>query len=98
MMSDVDFTWQVFAEIGALGVILWLVWYAVTKTLPGMVDKHNAALQQQRDDFRAELAEQRLDFKDSLDKDRTEFKEALERERQVFEDSLERILGSKGAA
>ena len=79
-MNTVDIV-KLVANIGSLGIICWLVWHTFTHTIPRLADSFNAALGDQREDFKEALVTQR-DF----------FAQQMERERQVEDGQTSKIV------
>lgn len=51
-------TWNL-ANLGAVGLVCYLLWYGITATLPQMQDKFHTLISQRDEWFRQELKEQR---------------------------------------
>ena len=43
------------ANLGAVGVLVWFLWYAVTQQLPAVQERFHAELERERNLFRDEL-------------------------------------------
>ena len=60
-------------QLGAAGILAWLVVYATKKTIPGLLNTFKDALAQQREDFRAFVTEQREFFSERIDAEHKRF-------------------------
>ena len=67
MLEMITTVGDVGLPIAAAGLMLWLVWYAVTKMFPKIQKDFSDTIGLQRQDFTESLLEQRTTFRESLD-------------------------------
>lgn len=78
---------SVFANIPALGFVIWLAHRMTTTTIPRLVE-----------DFKTELKDIRADFRDVLETQRADFSEMVKSQQQGFESMLVKQADAHEAA
>jgi homospermidine synthase len=72
---------NLIGDLGAIGLVFWLVYKTTTHTIPRLAKEYSDSEQRQRSDFKEILQQQRIDFL-----------QALERERQFQTNQADRII------
>lgn len=67
MLEIVTMVGNVGLPIAAAGLMLWLVWYAVTKLAPRIQESFATTLSEQRSEFTVALVDQRETFKETIE-------------------------------
>lgn len=71
-MDPSAFHWSdLFNNTGAFGLVGWIVWHILSKTIPDLLAKHALEMTHARDSFIAALRDQRTDFREELNHERS---------------------------
>lgn len=86
---------QMIERLGSFGVVVWIVWYVFTKSMPAFLaqlDKYETELDRQRGEFSVELNRQRGEFSTMLIEQRLSHTESMERASARHEDMINKLL------
>lgn len=82
--DDVNFTVDIFSNLGALGFVFWLVWRTTNHTIPRLAKSFEEGLKDARTDFKEGLKDSRTDFRDGLKQQRDDFASILNEHKTYF--------------
>lgn len=85
------FPWGNFANLGAVGMLAWYLWFTNTKTLPAIVDRQSKQLAEIVTQFRADLTDERRARREDLIEERKIRTEELRLLRDSFRVGLSGI-------
>ena len=77
MAAELVEGWSTFIDVGAFGVVVWLIIHVHKNTLPKMVEDFSECIKETRDSFVTELQSMRALFAEELRAQRREFREEL---------------------
>jgi len=69
-MNDFTSFFPIVSNLGAVGLIFWLVWRTINTTIPTLVSSFEESQKQARIDFRESLKEQRKEHGEQLEEHR----------------------------
>ena len=73
-----DFFLNLVGNLGALGLIFWLVYRTTSYTLPKITS-----------DFEKSISQARTDYKDMMERERSDFRDIIEEQRAFFASQTE---------
>ena len=87
------------SDLGALGVVFWLVFRTFSHTIPRLSNDFKTAVKESRDDFKETLREQRADYHTAIEAQQNYFADQIAKEREQTEkvaEAFERLIQGGG--
>ena len=85
---------EIASNLGSLGVLIFLFWRIITKTIPDLTEKFKDELDEQRKDFLKTMEDHRNDFQASINNHRDFFEQMLCREKENNNQNINRLASS----
>lgn len=89
--SEYGIAMEIISNLGALGVVFWLVYRTFSHTIPRLSKDFAQAIRESREDFKETLKQQRDDYQAALAEQREFFGVQMTAERQQTKDVIEEV-------